>query len=63
MAAKWFGGLHLAGKSAVVLGCGALVAAGSYAAWTKIGRAYFEDKDEGFVDVSKVRKLSPHLMF
>ena len=55
MAAKWFGGLHLAGKSVVVLGCGALVAAGSYAAWSRIGRAYFEDKDEGFVDVSKVK--------
>ena len=44
----------MAGKTLVVLGSGAAVAALSFAVWRKLRMQFTEDKDEGFVDVSKV---------
>ena len=54
MATQWFKGLHPAAKTLVVLGCGGVATAVSFAVWRKLRLYCFEDKDEGFVDVSKV---------
>ena len=54
MAAQYFKGLHPAAKTLVVLGCGGAATAVSFAVWKKLRLRFLEDKDEGFVDVSKV---------
>ena len=46
--------LSTAGKTLVVLGSGAAAAALSFAVWRKLRQRFTDDKDEGFVDVSKV---------
>ena len=53
MAAAWRQ-LSTAGKTLVVLGSGFAAAALSFAVWRMLRTRFTEDKDEGFVDVSKV---------
>lgn len=57
MAAHWFKGLHPAAKTVVVLGCGTAAAAVSFAIWKRVRNSITDEKDEGFVDVSKVCHL------